>query len=501
VVSELWAIALGAAGETGLRLWPLLSVVELSTNLAITVIMIRWYTLVCSSLSRAKQMLCFKLLGCPCFWTFFWACVVCIWGGAYLWANTSVNTVDVQRVEFNPVASLSLSYYIINILLEIWCLALATMLCCDLGYKETTKRTAKKVWVLNFISTVDAFILVAVHIRSLEPIVVQYLSRNWHSWTLGALFFIRYVTVCLLIRPVTKCHVDDPSREQVEVKDTLHLGSRLRYNFRQGLAVVICNSNYADGTGHERLRNQSDADQYKLTLPIIGFEVMVHLDLTADQIISCMRNLASQANTKRVDGILVAFSGHGDQDSIFGVDGPEVSISKLKWESKESLDTKQPLPWIGLFDCCRGNGVESRRRRDNSLAFTLRIGCNTIGPSVNLDYLSCFATARGFLAYSNETGGGYFTRELCQKMEQLADEGEYDIEDALKMAGAAVAALKIHPRLCARECPTYESTLTRRFVLGRMPNNCLGTASGNIPPQRGSPSSDPLLHEREIELN
>merc|ERR1712129_252356 len=116
--------------------------------------------------------------------------------------------------------------------------------------------------------------------------------------------FIRYVTVCLLIRPVMKCHLDDPSREQVEVKDTLHLGSRLRYNFRQGLAVVICNSNYADGTGHEKLRNQSDADHYKRTLQMIGFHVMVNPDLSADQIISCMRDLASRANATGVDDIL-----------------------------------------------------------------------------------------------------------------------------------------------------------------------------------------------------
>jgi len=84
-------------------------------------------------------------------------------------------------------------------------------------------------------------------------------------------------------------------------------------------------------------------------------------------------------------------------------------------------------------------------------------------------------------------------------MKQLADEGEYDIEDALKMAGAAVAGLRIG--FCRRECPTYESTLTRRLVLGRVPNNCLGTASGDVPTQySSSPFADPLLH-RGIELS
>jgi len=296
-----------------------------------------------------------------------------------------------------------------------------------------------------------------------------------------------------------KCHEDDPSREQVEVKDTLHLGSRFRYNFKRGLAVVICNSNYVDGTGHEKLQNQSDADQYEQMLPIFGFEVMVRRDLSADQIISCMRDLASGASAPGVDGILVAFSGHGDQDSIFGVDGAEVLISTLKWESRKSVDTEQPLPMIGLFDCCRGNGVESRRRSSSFLDFRFHINCSKMAPSVNLDYLLCFATARGFLAYSHEAGGGHFTRELCQKMKQLADEGEYDIEDALKMAGAAVAGLRIG--FCRRECPTYESTLTRRLVLGRVPNNCLGTASGDVPTQySSSPFADPLLH-RGIELS
>jgi len=135
------------------------------------------------------------------------------------------------------------------------------------------------------------------------------------------------------------------------------------------------------------------------------------------------------------------------------VDGNEVIIPELM---SKCLGGEGPVPKLFFFDCSRGNSLETRQPQRNRLGFDLLLRCNPHGLSAMADCLACFATEEG-----------EFTKGLCKRIEELAEygeqNGERDIEDALKLAGAEVALKRLG--LCRRQSPAYESTLTRRFIL------------------------------------
>mmetsp|Transcript_108226 Transcript_108226/g.345056 ORF Transcript_108226/g.345056 Transcript_108226/m.345056 type:complete len:809 (+) Transcript_108226:81-2507(+) len=479
VFSQLWAILADTAGETGLAMWPVLSVLELASNLAISVLMLFWYSLVCSSLGRAPVRLAY----CS---AFLCTAVVLVWSALYLAVNLQRKSAqDMKQREMDPIHWVSFCYYLVNAALDLLCMAAVCVLQDELSRTEGLRPTIQWVFNINMISVLDAVAMVVVHVEKVQQVLSVFLE-GWHSWTMGALFCIRYVTVSLLIEPVSQCE----DRHQSEIRNALHFGPLLSYNFERGSALVICNSTYGEGSRYGQLGNREDAFRYATALQRIGFHVDgPRFNLSADEMFRVVEEWAGRSQEEKADGVAFAYSGHGNPDTVVGVDGAEVSIPQLMGLCRSG----EPLvPKLFFWDCCRGISSESRRPRRNQLSFEVLLRCSPRGPSAMADCLACYATAEGF-----ENGGeGVFTRRLCNRIEELAESGDHDIEDALKLAGAEVSQMPLGFCRSRRQCPTYESSLTRRFVIrsvrGHSSSNLTGSTAASATDLAGS-SSEALL--------
>ncbi|CAK0797759.1 unnamed protein product [Prorocentrum cordatum] len=158
VFSELWAILSDAAGETGLAMWPWLSVLELESNLLISVLMLFWYSYMCHILGCARKRRVYYMV-------FFWTCLALAWAGFYLKVNIMRRSVqDMKQVEMDPVTSVSLMYYIINLILEVVCLFQVLKLQGALNRTGAYSSILKRVVVINLVSVIASSAMLCVHI-------------------------------------------------------------------------------------------------------------------------------------------------------------------------------------------------------------------------------------------------------------------------------------------------------------------------------------------------
>merc|ERR1712176_1368138 len=119
-------------------------------------------------------------------------------------------------------------------------------------------------------------------------------------------------------------------------------------------------------------------------------------------------------------GIAFAFSGHGEVDSIFGVDGVEVLIPEML---SMCLTLPSLVPKLFFFECCRGVSEETRRSGRSQMSWVVPLPfCKALtNPSANADWLACYAQPRYFVCRGEE---GVFTKHLCERIQKMADEGE-----------------------------------------------------------------------------
>ena len=121
----------------------------------------------------------------------------------------------------------------------------------------------------------------------------------------------------------------------------------------RGLAVIINNEIFTGGMP-TRVGSRIDAEKLYRLFSWLGYKMMLFADLTAAQIVSTVKHLASLDHT-HMDSIVLCILTHGDSGKLYGTDGESVPVEKvfepLNGENSPTLVGK---PKIFLIAANRG---------------------------------------------------------------------------------------------------------------------------------------------------
>lgn len=152
----------------------------------------------------------------------------------------------------------------------------------------------------------------------------------------------------------------------------------------------------------------------------LGFEIETHRDCKSEKMLSVMQELGSR-NHSQMDCLVCCILSHGQEESVYGVDGHSVRIRELMEPFNglncSSLAEKPKLFFIGA---CQGNreqkaaymeadGPEQSLVQSDAFKSTYSI------PS-DADFLLGMATVPSFVSFRDRTKGTWFIQSLCQNL-------------------------------------------------------------------------------------
>lgn len=215
---------------------------------------------------------------------------------------------------------------------------------------------------------------------------------------------------------------------------------------RRGQFIIINNKKFQPKTGmNERKGTDVDADNLNSDFKKLGFEVELHHDQTALQMMQLMLK-ASSADHTDCDCFGVAVLSHGEKDFVHGVDDI-LSIDKFVQPIKKckSLAGK---PKIFIFQACRGNETdpgteahdgdvkegdkeaEKRKQDAEKLAKNMRI-------PLEADFIYAYSTVPGYYSWRNSEAGSWFVQALHKMLQKY--QYELDFAKLLTRVNYAVA--------------------------------------------------------------
>lgn len=238
-----------------------------------------------------------------------------------------------------------------------------------------------------------------------------------------------------------------------------------------------------------------DGDDVRCTLEDLRFSVEgPWLHLTAAQIRDSVEKFVKRVASLEVverGPVVFYYGGHGDKESIVGVDGALLSFDDLQDIFANSMELAGH-PKVFVLDCCRGccrdkgypssaalESLPEGRGPDNFVgaeSFMLEKV-----PS-HADMFVCYATPKGHVAYNtkqtDEQGRqqGLFTKKLIDRLRQAGhkrchvcrghcgDLGETMVEVNADVGDERCGPLKSRKR-CDKQASGYHSSLRKHILL------------------------------------
>ena len=221
-----------------------------------------------------------------------------------------------------------------------------------------------------------------------------------------------------------------------------------------GLAVIINNEKFIGELG-ARMGSHIDAKNLRRLFSWLGYKVMLFVNLTAEEILSTVQQLASLDHTY-VDSVVLCILTHGEFGKLYGMDGEGVPTEKVfEPFNGENSPTLAGKPKIFLIAANRGKendqGVEvpfphphndgdtelsgkDRRHAFGALkaateALSQKEGlkCEGLGHEgdvqvlpVEADFVIVYATPPGYVSWRNSVFGTWFIKAFVDVMFQHA---------------------------------------------------------------------------------
>ncbi len=190
----------------------------------------------------------------------------------------------------------------------------------------------------------------------------------------------------------------------------------IEYRGRQGLCVIINNIEFQNFDHIEC--GDTDAKRLQVLFTMLDFEVAVHNNLTAAQIIAKVK-FYSQETHKGI--FVLALLSHGKEDVIAGSDDQLVEIKQLaEFFYASNCPTLIDIPKIFIIDACRGGATETLHSINStcctksSLADESSLSIKYNEVSNTGDFVFVFGTTYGHKAYFHEEEGSTFTKAFCK---------------------------------------------------------------------------------------
>lgn len=152
----------------------------------------------------------------------------------------------------------------------------------------------------------------------------------------------------------------------------------------------------------------------------LGFEIETQRDCKSEKILSVMQELAGR-NHSQVDCLVCCILSHGQDGSVYGVDGRTVTIRELM-ESFNGLNCSSltEKPKLFFIQACQGTREQKAVSIEadgpaRSLVCSDAIKAKDSIPS-DADFLLGMATVASFVSFRDTKNGTWFIRSLCQNL-------------------------------------------------------------------------------------
>nr|XP_061795052.1 caspase-8-like [Nerophis lumbriciformis] len=241
-----------------------------------------------------------------------------------------------------------------------------------------------------------------------------------------------------------------------------------------GMCVIINNEDFEGMELTKRAGTQEDENVLSGLFSKFGFKVMVHKNLTAENMRTVLKNYGS-GNFLEDDALVVFVLSHGESGCVFGTDEKKVYLRELTMPFRSgSAPTLAGKPKLFFIQACQGRDLQtgylpcppnpsrgSQDRQSNLEADAGPSYSETV-PS-DADFLIGMATVPEFKSYRNRNTGSIYIQELCKQLKRSAESRRE--EDILTVLTRVNREVSRGVYLNHKQMPEPKYTLTKKLVL------------------------------------
>lgn len=231
---------------------------------------------------------------------------------------------------------------------------------------------------------------------------------------------------------------------------------------KRGVCLIVNNYDFTETRGSVREGTMIDKDSLQTVFQWLGFEVQIEKDCSSSKIKSVLKEL-SRRDFSQMDCLVCCVLSHGEEGSVSGVDGREVTIKELmNYFDGFKCPTLVEKPKMFFIQACQGN----KEQQAVVIESDSHMDCDTVTfrqsiPAV-ADFLMAMSTYPSFVSFREREKGSWFIQSLCQNLIQMVPRG-YDLMSILTKVNADVS-LKSDRSGKRKQMPLPAFSLRKRVI-------------------------------------
>ncbi|XP_057193417.1 caspase-8-like isoform X2 [Triplophysa rosa] len=231
-----------------------------------------------------------------------------------------------------------------------------------------------------------------------------------------------------------------------------------------GYCLIVNNYNFEMC---KKLRNrrgtEKDKEDLKRVFEKMHFEVEVHDDLNALDMLDVVKEFAKRDHTQ-MDAFACCVLSHGEKGAVLGVDGQPLEIRELTLPFA-TCNTLASKPKLFFIQACQGNLGQEAVWMPDGQDCTEEGGyeedARMVLPPKEADFLIGMATVEHYLSFRHTKDGSIYIQELCRQLENLCPKKE-DILSIMTKVNWEVSAQMLNGH---KQMPEPRYTLRKKLVL------------------------------------
>merc|ERR1711915_145684 len=219
-------------------------------------------------------------------------------------------------------------------------------------------------------------------------------------------------------------------------------------SYKRGLAVIIDYAEFLELEYSPRPGSEIDVMNLTALFQQLGFEVLVHKNLTQKQTLLLMEDLAENQVKEEHYMMILCMASHGEEKHMLATyDCLTIDTEKdvLRKFNNENCPQLRGKPKVFLFQSCQGQEVDYGVEVRGSHAMGPP-GSPSKSPSIPLkdpsweDMLVAYATLPGYVAYRHAVNGTWFIQSFCKVLMERSH--DTSLRDMLDMVARTLKSYK-----------------------------------------------------------
>ncbi|XP_044073633.1 caspase-8 [Siniperca chuatsi] len=211
--------------------------------------------------------------------------------------------------------------------------------------------------------------------------------------------------------------------------DTEVLGTYPMTAAKRGICLIVNNCDFTNSKQglQERKGTMVDEDCLHKVFKWLGFEIAIERNCKREKMLSVLRELGSRDHSQ-MDCLVCCVLSHGQEGSVFGVDGHTVQLKELT-EPVNGLNCSSlaEKPKLFFIQACQGTSEQKAvyietDGHERSDVCSDAIKAKDSIPS-DADFLMGMSTIPSFVSFRERKNGTWFIQSLCQNLVEMVPSG------------------------------------------------------------------------------